>query len=156
SFYFIEFAEAAAQAGLAYVGDAQPQNEISGTYGANVQLNQSLVALGQPKVLRQQYLDFAVGRDFRRSLLVHLERADEVLHTPDLARVTELNWATNLQQGNFSTVLGQSANFSNGAGTAFSITDETAIRICNTLASAWPLTLTHEELVAVAKDAEAW
>src|SRR5690606_15047813 len=54
--YFVEFADAARQAGLAYVGDAEAQSELSATYGNNVQLNHSLVSMGQPKELRQQYL----------------------------------------------------------------------------------------------------
>ncbi|MBF6617766.1 MAG: methyltransferase regulatory domain-containing protein [Candidimonas sp.] len=156
AFYFIEFAEAAAQAGLAYVGDARPEREIAATYGANVQLNQSLVAFGQPKVMRQQYLDFAVDREFRGSLLVHQERADNFLNTPDLSRSTDLHWAGSLKRETFTTSPGKTTTFSDAQGAVFSIQDETAIRICETLAGVWPMTLTHEQLVAAVKDAEAW
>src|SRR3546814_1525453 len=83
--YFVELANAAQQAGLAYVGDAEPQTELSVTYGRNVQLNHSLTALGQPKAVRQQYLDFCIGREFRKSLFVRSEyatRSEE--HTSEL------------------------------------------------------------------------
>src|SRR5690606_24704578 len=82
--YLLEFVNLADQHGLVHVGDADPHAELSATYGKNVQLNHSLVALGQPREMRQQYLDFAVGRNFRKSLLVHKDRADEILISPDL------------------------------------------------------------------------
>src|SRR5690606_19432850 len=91
--YFLEFADAAQQAGLAYVGDAESHSELSATYGQNVQLNHSLIAMGQPKVLRQQYLDFAIGRNFRKSLLVHHESVADVEVCPDLVLLRNLRWA---------------------------------------------------------------
>ncbi|AVR87319.1 methyltransferase regulatory domain-containing protein [Thauera aromatica] len=91
--YFIEFAEAAQQAGLAYVGDAEAFSEMNGSYGRNVQLNHSLIALGQPKVLRQQYLDFAICRNFRKSLLIDAKRHAAIGNDPDLGRLTDLRFA---------------------------------------------------------------
>ncbi len=84
--YFLEFADAAEQAGLAYLGDAEAYSEVSATYGQNVQLNHSLIAMGQPKVLRQQYLDFAIGRNFRKSIVIHQERKSEIAVGPELDR----------------------------------------------------------------------
>ena len=156
SFYFIEFAEAAAQAGLAYVGDAEPQGEMSVVHGQNVQLNHSLISLGQPKLIKQQYLDFAVGREFRRSLFVHQERATGILNTPDLDRLADLHWAACLKQGAFSSAAGQPARFFNPSGHTFEITDEIEIHICHALANVWPASLSHENLVASAQDIETW
>lgn len=91
--YLLEFVNLANQHGLTHVGDVEPQAEISAAYGNNVLLNHSLVAMGQPRELRQQYLDFAVGRNFRKSLIVHQERADQIAITPDLERLVDLRWA---------------------------------------------------------------
>lgn len=44
-------------------------------------------------MLRQQYLDFAVGRNFRKSLLVHQDRSEQILASPDLERLADLRWA---------------------------------------------------------------
>lgn len=90
--YLLEFVDLANQQGLTHVGDADPSTEMSVTYGQNVQLHHSLIALGQPREMRQQYLDFAVGRNFRKSLLVHQARAASI-HSPDLARIADLRWA---------------------------------------------------------------
>src|SRR5690606_18959961 len=84
--YLLEFVSLADQHALAHVGDAEPHIDMAATFGANVQLNHSLVALGQPREFRQQYLDFAVGRNFRKSLLVHKYRADKMLVSPDMER----------------------------------------------------------------------
>lgn len=156
SFYFIEFAETAAQAGLAYVGDAEPQSEMSVAHGQNVQLNHSLISLGQPKLMKQQYLDFAVGREFRRSLFLHQERAVSILNAPDLDRLADLNWAACLKQGIFNSASGQSTRYFNPSGHTFAITDEVEIRICHALANVWPASLSYENLVASAQDIEAW
>ncbi len=91
--YFVEFADAAQQAGLVHVGDSEPRLECSQVFGRNVQLNHSLIALGQNRLLRQQYLDFAVGRNFRKSMLVHADREGEILSSPDLSRLSDLRFA---------------------------------------------------------------
>lgn len=91
--YLVEFADIAAQAGLAYVGDTEAHTELPAAYGDNVQLHLNLIALGQPKVMRQQYLDFAVGRNFRKSLLVHQERAGEISMMPDVSLLKDLRLA---------------------------------------------------------------
>ncbi|RIQ39977.1 methyltransferase domain-containing protein [Bordetella avium] len=89
--YLVEFADAAVQAGLTYVGDSEPNTELAATYGPNVQLTQSVIALGQNKIMRQQFLDFAVSRSFRKALLVHGERGTTAL--PDLGRLRDLRFA---------------------------------------------------------------
>ncbi|WP_341667008.1 class I SAM-dependent methyltransferase [Alcaligenes sp. SDU_A2] len=91
--YFVEFADAAQQAGLIHVGDSEPRLESSHLYGRNVQLNHSLIAFGRNRLMRQQYLDFAVGRNFRKSMLVHAGREGEVLNSPDMSRLGELRFA---------------------------------------------------------------
>lgn len=91
--YFAEFADAAQQAGLTHVGDSEPRLENSQTFGLNVQLNHSLIALGQNRLMRQQYLDFAVGRNFRKSMLTHADRESGISTSPDMSRLVDLRFA---------------------------------------------------------------
>ena len=81
--YFLEFAAAAQQAGLAYLTDAEPQLSFPSTYGTKVAQGLSGLSVNAGREMREQYLDFAVGRSFRKSLLVHSERAEAILDQPD-------------------------------------------------------------------------
>ena len=148
SFYFLELADIAMQAGLAYVGDAQPQEELSATHGLNVQLNHSLLTLGQPKAMRQQYLDFAIGRDFRRSLFIHQERAAGILDNLDLSRLTDLRWACSLKRnGPGANAPGEMCSYLNHQGNVFTLRDDITIGICDSLGAAWPTTLDFQSLI---------
>lgn len=146
--YFLEFADAAQQAGLAYVGDAEGYSEISATYGQNVQLNHSLIAIGQPKVLRQQYLDFAIGRNFRKSIIIHQEREAEIAIGPDLDRLCELRWA-----GTFKAEPAPEGapaghhSYTNHRGGPLNTTEARIVSVVTALSQAWPTTLSFNELV---------
>lgn len=144
--YFVEFAEMAAQQGLAYLGDAEPQSELGASYGQNVQLNLSLTALGQPKVMRQQYLDFAVGRNFRKSLLTHQERADGVLPQPDMARLQDLRFAGSYALLPRDEQPGRA--YRNNSGRVVRSTIEAMHAVMETLIQAWPRSVTFEQLRA--------
>ncbi|WP_073106252.1 O-linked N-acetylglucosamine transferase family protein [Pollutimonas bauzanensis] len=148
AFYFVEFAGAAGEGGLSYIGDALPHNEISSIFGKNVQLNHSLMAIGQPKVMRQQYLDFAMGRQFRRSLFIRQERTDTILSLPDLGRFTDLRWAANFQWVGASRKQTIShATFINPKGIKVDLDNPYAIHILSALDDAWPATLSYADLV---------
>lgn len=154
SFYFVEFADAAMQAGLAYVGDAEPQEELSATYGPNTQLNHSIIAMGQPKVMRQQYLDFAVGRQFHKSLFVRTERMGEIQATPDLSRLADLHWASKYSRIPADPALSRKkAHFADAYGNKLFLDDALAISMINALSSAWPLTLDFQALKTATLDA---
>lgn len=142
--YLVEFADMAAQAGLAYLGDAEPQAELPASYGQKVQLNLSLVALGQPKVMRQQYLDFAVGRTFRKSLLVHGERIDEILSQPDLARLRDLRFAGYFKRLNDDERPGR--KYHSKRNQDIRSTEPSMQCIMEALHRAWPRTLTFDAL----------
>lgn len=73
AFYFHEFAQAAAEAGLQYLTEAEFSDTQSLQFAPEVQA--TLKNLGQDSVLAQeQYLDFLTGRNFRQTLLCHHER----------------------------------------------------------------------------------
>ena|GEM_PF-137866 len=154
--YFVEFANSVQQAGLTYVGDAEPQTELSVTHGRNVQLNHSLTALGQPKAVRQQYLDFCVGRELRKSLFVQSERGAEILSNPDLARLADLRWACGywrvaLEKAAYAV----KATYRDRRGWQFTLEDSLEISIVDTLSYAWPATLTFQSLVLATEDITA-
>ncbi|GAA5233994.1 methyltransferase domain-containing protein [Verticiella sediminum] len=147
--YFVEFAAAADQAGLAYIGDAEGQTELGATYGNNVQLNHSLIAMGQPKAMRQQYLDFAVGRNFRKSLLTHAERANDIATSPELARLRDLRIAAG-----FRSVDAPAASpagmqhYQSNRGRSLATREAPVVAVVEALSSAWPACLSRDELAA--------
>lgn len=154
--YFVEFVNAIDQAGLAYVGDAEAQSELSVSYGQNVQLQHSLVALGQPKVLRQQYLDFAVGRNFRKSLVVRADRAPAILATPQTERLRDLRVAGQFQETDPTpqTPPGNRV-FTDRKGRQLYSRDAAVIAVMDALSQRWPGSLSHAELVAASRPALA-
>lgn len=150
--YLLEFVNMADQHGVAHVGDADPHVEMAATYGQNVQLNHSLVAIGQPRVMRQQYLDFATGRNFRKSLIVHQERAGQILDTPNIEALAELRWA-----GHFTEVdapEGSPQNrrsFRSHKNHPLHTNEAPVLAVIQALSRAWPASLDFDSLVEAAK-----
>ncbi|MBV6273222.1 class I SAM-dependent methyltransferase [Alcaligenaceae bacterium CGII-47] len=146
--YLLEFVNLADQYALTQVGDAEPHAEMSATYGQNVQLNHSLVALGQPREMRQQYLDFAVGRNFRKSLVVHQSRADDVLVVPDMERLADLRWA-----GQFTEVEPEAnapkgrISFRSYKNRPLHTSDAAVLAVVRALTAVWPASLSFDTLL---------
>lgn len=146
--YFVEFADAVQRAGLGYVGDAEPQTELSAVFGQNVQLNQSLVALGQPKIMRQQYLDFAIGRNFRKSLITHADRAAAALSTPELDNVSGLHIAGYFTSEPRNEAQPQMRPFKNSRGRPLQTREAPVLAVIDVLNQAWPRACGQDDLVA--------
>lgn len=147
--YLLEFVNMVDQHGLVHVGDSDPHVEMPATFGKSVQLHHSLVALGQPREMRQQYLDFAVGRNFRKSLVVHKERADQVLLGPDTERLTDLRWAGYFTEAEAKpdAPKGQRA-FRSYKNQPVYTTDEIVIALIEALSQAWPASVDFNGLAA--------
>lgn len=146
--YFIEFAGRAAEAGLAYAGDSQPLSEIALNFGQGVSLSNSLLTLGQPSTLKQQYLDFATSRGFRQTILVSTERSADIRSSPDLGRLKDLRWASGLHRLAGYRPDG-SATYVDNQGRGITIADTATQTVVNTLAHAWPGSLPYTTLLAV-------
>lgn len=144
--YFVEFVSLADQNGLAYVGDAEPQSELGAAFGQNVQLTHSMVALGQPKALRQQYLDFAVGRNFRKSLLVRADNAATITKDPELDRLPDLHWAGFFQSTNNDQTSEGVRTYVNQAGSNLATKDNMVATVIKTLSKAWPRSMAFNDL----------
>lgn len=143
--YFLEFAAAAQQAGLAYVTDAEPQLTFPSTFGATVAVGLNGLSVNAGREMREQYLDFAVGRSFRKSLLVHAERAGEILEQPEGGAFAAMHFATDL-----TALAGAPAGqrqFRTAAGTAITTQDPAMIALMETLAQAWPQSLPFAALL---------
>ncbi|AFI89899.1 methyltransferase domain-containing protein [Pectobacterium parmentieri] len=151
--YLLEFADLLQQNGLEHVGDAEPHTELAVTYGPHVQLHHSLVAIGQPRILCQQYLDFSVGRNFRKSIVVHQERAKQVRISPDLELLGNFRWAgyfeevplmENTPEGMRRLVSHNNSEFFTG--------DKTILAVIQSLTEVWPATLDIDILATKVKE----
>lgn len=153
--YFVELAGRASTAGLAYVGDARPMSEIPLNFGQGVSLNHSLLTMGQPATVRQQYLDFATGRAFRQCLWVSQDRAGEVLAQPDLTRLQHLRFAAGLTRlaGNGPD---RGVTYVNGQDRGLTTVDPDLINVVDLLAHAWPASLPYTTLLAVLLHKNQW
>lgn len=148
--YLVEFADLALRNGLDHMGDAQPHLEISSNYGQNTQLNLSLIALGQPRLVRQQYLDFLVGQNFRKSLLVQVARRAEMLYQPDPARASELRLAAHFDKVDAPADAdpqqrGQWLRDQHGA--VLCAENAAMLAVTEKLSQAWPRSLAVSELI---------
>lgn len=152
--YFVEFADAASQAGLTHAGDSEPRLEMGANFGNNVQLNHSLIAMGQNRIMRQQYLDFAVGRNFRKSMLVPAEREAEISTSPQLEKLKELHFAGRFLPTKSDDGMAEEVKcFLDHRGNKVCYSDASMIAVLEALQNAWPRALSGEQLYEVAANA---
>lgn len=150
--YLLEFVNMANEHGVEHVGDADPHVEMAATYGRNVQLNHSLVGLGQPRVLRQQYLDFAVGRNFRKSLIVHAERAGQILNSPNLEALADLRWAGHFTETDAPANSPKNHwHFRSHKNQPLHTSEAPVLAVVRALTRVWPASMGFDALVADAK-----
>jgi len=151
--YLVEFVDAAQHAGLEYVGDAEAQGELAWTYGRAVQVHHSTTAMGQPKAIRQQYLDFAVGRMFRKSLLTHPENAVSLRMDPDLEHLADLRFAgTYVREPAYESNLPAGhRTYRNNRGRRLRSPDAAMFVLVDVLNAAWPRSLPFDDLVRQAE-----
>lgn len=148
--YFLEFAAAAQQAGLAYMTDAEPHLTFASTYGSRVALGLNGLSANGNREMREQYLDFAVGRSFRKSLLVHAERADQMLSQPEGSAFQHMHFASRLDT--VAAPAGASADhkhYLTPNGATLSTRDPAMIGMIDALNQAWPRALPFEAILAI-------
>lgn len=138
------FASEGEQAGLRYVGDLLPQYELGGYYSDNVGQMLGAVAAGADRVMAQQYLDYAIQRSQRFSLLSHANTTTPVV--PDLRKLELLHWAGNFTRMNNSS--GQMIKlFVSGNKETIYTENSVSLKILELLGCAWPHSLSFEQLV---------
>ena len=131
--------------GLQYLGDILPQYEMSEYYSPLIARMLNVVSTGADRVMAQQYLDYAIQRAERFSLLCH-----RAVVTPpamaDLDCLRQLHWAGSFihQQDDPAKL---SNTFTNRDGRIIRTDNGILIRIMELLGSAWPMSLSFEQLV---------
>ncbi|WP_226099746.1 methyltransferase regulatory domain-containing protein [Dickeya oryzae] len=144
--YFVDFYSQITQAGFAYVGDVRAYTELAEHYGEQVSHLHETICPENTVYLRQQYLDFAVNRSQRFSILIPEERAKDILPSPDLAKLEDFNWAGNFQRINVDG--GKTLNaHTSGTGETISTENAVVLGILDALGEAWPASLNLEQLV---------
>lgn len=143
--YLLEFGEAVEAMGLTYVGDLRPWTELAGHYDEKVQqLHNAIIPLNN-KILIQQYLDFAVNRGTRFSLLTRNANAAEVSLLPDMNKLKELRWAGSFRRHvKDAQILN---TFNANSGTPVTTDDATTLSVLDALGEGWPSSLSFEQLI---------
>ena len=93
--YFYQFVERIRSHGLAYLGEAQPSMMLPSSYSQEL-AQQLYGALGGDQVRVEQYLDFAVSRVFRQTLVVHAKRAENLRWELDQETLHRMHFAARL------------------------------------------------------------
>ncbi|AVG38939.1 methyltransferase regulatory domain-containing protein [Achromobacter insolitus] len=142
--YFLEFIAAIQQSGLAYLTDAEPQATFPSTFGENVANHLAVLSVETTREMREQYLDFAMGRQFRKSLLVHAERAGAAFENPEGTKFADMHFAAKLLPQTASKPSERAYKAASG-GTI--VTESPAlIAILETFRDAWPASVPYATL----------
>lgn len=143
--YLVDFNEMVERNGLAYVGDAEPWTELPAFYGASVAQMHQAISPQANKIVRQQYLDFAVNRQHRFSLLVGEQHKASVLPQPDKQQFKNLNWA-----GNFLRLYDANSpqnTVITPEGSLISTDHALTLRVLDLLGELWPMSLSFSQIV---------
>ncbi|UUE56204.1 O-linked N-acetylglucosamine transferase family protein [Pectobacterium aroidearum] len=144
--YLLDFNAQITQEGLAYVGEIEPHTEIASHYGEQVDnLLRTICPTGN-KILKQQYLDFNVGRKRRFSLLVAAERAEKLESEIDVSRLDKLSWAGSFRRVMLNKGLASNSYVTN-TGIQISTDHELTQQILDILGNAWPASVSFKELI---------
>lgn len=145
--YFHQFLERAGMHGLSYLGEAQPSMMMPANYGQQI-AEPLLRAFGDDQARMEQYLDFAINRAFRQTLLVHSDQVDDIDHRMDRHRLQGLHVAASLPCVSGPTRLDGSPQEYGIAGQSTITTSHSAAKLAlQMLTEAWPMTLTRQDLL---------
>jgi methyltransferase-like protein/SAM-dependent methyltransferase len=144
--YLLEMVSQAQTHGLVYLGDAAPQTMFATNYGEKV-AEPLLKECGHSQVLLEQYLDFVVNRQFRQSLIVHAERAQQIRYSVDRARYGRLHFAAYVPPVDDEVHLDGSVQEFGVPGQALN-TQVSDIKVAlDTLTNRWPWTLSRQQII---------
>lgn len=142
---YTDFARKMQALDLACIGDALPQTELAASWGERQQQLHAMIAGQSDRHSARQYLDFAVNRRERFTLLCATAAA-EPSFVPDLAVLESLHWA-----GNFTRVFALNGKVVSGhisqSGVPVRTENPVTLQILDLLAGAWPMSLSVDQLV---------
>ncbi|UDQ74496.1 methyltransferase regulatory domain-containing protein [Pectobacterium brasiliense] len=144
--YLVEFNVRIENVGLSYVGDVQPATEHADYYDEEIcPLWEGIMADGG-KILGQQYLDIAINRNRRFSLLTSHSRKSEILDSVDYTRLKQMRWA-----GSFRRVTSGIRHtpdcVAGHDAIPIATNDMTTLGILDVLGEAWPYSVSFDQLV---------
>lgn len=149
--YFHQFLERASGHGLSYLGEAQPAMMVPGNYGNDI-AEPLLRAFGHDQARMEQYLDFAINRGFRQTLLVHASRAADIGYRLDRQRLHFVYFAARLPCVAGGTRFdGSTQEYGIQGEPSVSTSSNAVKRALDMLTQAWPMTISRNELVASVK-----
>ncbi|ELQ6199706.1 methyltransferase regulatory domain-containing protein [Cronobacter sakazakii] len=142
---YTDFARDMQALDLACIGDALPQTDLAACYGERQQQLHAMIAGPRDRHSARQYLDFAVNRRERFTMLCAKDAA-EPSFVPDLAMLESLHWA-----GNFTRVFTINGKVVSGhisqSGVPVRTENPVTLQILDVLAGAWPMSLSVEQLI---------
>ena len=149
--YFHEFLREADRHGLAYLGEALPSMMMPANYGE--ELARTLYsAVGDDQARVEQYLDFAIDRAFRQTLLVRSEHAGAIQRRPNLDALRSLHVAVRLDCAEPGIRFdGSRQQFLSPTGQGIATGSNATKRAIQRLRGAWPGTVAFAELVREAQ-----
>lgn len=146
--YFYEMLGRARGHGLEFLAEARPETMFPANHGPKVEAYLA-EKCGGIQVLVEQYLDFAVNRAFRESLLVPVDRASQIGYPPDRSRYAALHFAAWTPPVDGPTVVDHSRQEYEVADGATLFTNDPGLKATlGVLNARWPWTLSRHELVA--------
>lgn len=148
--YFLEFVASIQQAGLAYVSDVQPEGSFPSNYGEATAAALAVMSSNADRVMREQYLDFAVGRQFRQSVLVHVDRADQILERPEASHFSSMLVSAQLQpETERDRAHPSHRHFRTPANTGLATQDPSLVALIEGLLAQWPAPVPFDQALAI-------
>ncbi|TXL79511.1 methyltransferase domain-containing protein [Vineibacter terrae] len=145
---FTEFVQAAARAGLSYLGDTLLHSMIAESYGEEIA--SALQLLSDNRLLaHEQYLDILTGRTFRRSILIRTATMGPVQRALNPARLMDLHIAGQFTEAPEPEVSG-ARTFRHRAGRMLTTASPNVHVALERLAARYPGTVTPAELIHTA------
>lgn len=140
-----DFSKQAEAVGLQYLGDLLPQYEAGSYYGPAIEEMLNAVSTGASRSMAQQYLDYAVERRERFTLLCQQHIATPPV-TPNLSHLKKMHWAGCFIRAEYHSEKAPHL-FRTRNGTVIRTDNGMLIRIMELLGSAWPMSLSFEQIV---------
>lgn len=144
AFYFHQFLGHAQAHGLQFLGEA---GRLTTLAQLPPEARQGLARLAANPLEQEQYLDFAIGRSFRRSLLVHDEIALRPQAGPWAVQGMLVSGAARPVEAATEAARPGEGEFVNEDGVTVGVADPAVRTALRTLHDTWPRAWTFDELV---------
>lgn len=141
--YLTDFACLAQQYGLRHVGDVEVREDLLERHGLHINEDFVQIAHTKDRLEQQQLLDYAVGRSFRKSLVLRESFAAKHVIEPNLDRLPELLFA-----GWFKK---QDTEFYQTLTEAIRIESKAVQAMLDLLGQSWPRPVSGYDLKAFAR-----